>query len=162
MKNLIALLLSALTTVLAHGAAIPQTPAPTLAITRAVLFVLVAAVATGCATASRVATPASAPASAPGWTETGVASWYGIPFHGRRTASGEIYDMRELTAAHPKLPFGTRVRVHNLDNDKRVDVRINDRGPFAKQRIIDVSRRAAESLDMVGPGTARVRITVVR
>lgn len=69
--------------------------------------------------------------------------------------------MNQLTAAHPTLPFGTRVRVHNLDNGRDVEVRINDRGPFVKQRIIDVSRRAAETLGMIGPGTARVRVTVI-
>lgn len=129
-------------------------------VTRLAAITASAALFTACASASRVSNPV--PASEPGWSETGVASWYGLPYHGRRTASGEIYDMRDLTAAHPRLPFGTRVRVHNLDNDKRVDVRINDRGPFAKQRIIDLSRRAAESIEMVGPGTAKVRITVIR
>jgi rare lipoprotein A len=122
-------------------------------------LLVVATLAAGCASTPR---PAPASGSAPrGWTETGVASWYGQPFHGRRTASGETYDMRRLTAAHPTLPFGTRVRVRNLDNGKEVEVRINDRGPFLKQRIIDLSRRSAESIDMIGPGTARVRITVV-
>jgi rare lipoprotein A len=116
--------------------------------------------AAGCASASRGS--ARTMAGPAGWSQTGVASWYGEPFHGRRTASGETYDMRQLTAAHPSLPFGTHVRVHNLDTGRDVDVRINDRGPFAKQRIIDVSRRAAEQIGMIGPGTARVRITVIR
>jgi len=93
--------------------------------------------------------------------ETGVASWYGEPFHGRPTSSGEIYDMNDLTCAHPSLPFGTRLRVQNLDNGRTATVRINDRGPFAKERIVDVSKRAAEELGMIGPGTARVRITVL-
>lgn len=96
-----------------------------------------------------------------GWTQTGVASWYGDPFHGRRTASGEVYDMDGLTAAHQTLPFGTRVRVENLDNGKTITVRINDRGPFVKSRILDVSRRAARQLGLIVPGTARVRITVL-
>jgi rare lipoprotein A len=96
------------------------------------------------------------------WTQEGVASWYGEPFHGRTTASGETYDMEAATAAHPTLPFGTRVRVENLDNGRAFTVRINDRGPFAKERILDVSRRAARELGMLGPGTARVRITVIR
>jgi rare lipoprotein A len=69
--------------------------------------------------------------------------------------------MRQLTAAHPSLPFGTRVRVRNLNTGREVEVRINDRGPFTKSRIIDVSRRAAEAIDLIGPGTARVRVTVV-
>ncbi len=94
--------------------------------------------------------------------ERGVASWYGQPFHGRRTASGERYDMHELTAAHKTLPFGTVVEVHNLDNGRSVRVRINDRGPFVRGRIIDLSRAAARELDMVGPGTARVELLLVR
>ena len=112
-----------------------------------------------CATAHRLPAPDAVTKRA--WSETGVASWYGEPFHGRRTASGETYDMRQLTAAHPSLPFGTRVRVRNLDTGKEVEVRINDRGPFTKARIIDLSRRAAEAVDLIGPGTARVRVTVV-
>lgn len=90
--------------------------------------------------------------------ETGVASWYGPDFHGRQTANGEKYDMNGLTAAHRTLPFNTHVLVENLDNGKTVEVRINDRGPFAKDRIIDLSRGAAELVEMIGPGTARVRI----
>ena len=97
----------------------------------------------------------------PGWQEEGVASWYGEPFHGRRTASGERYDMEALTAAHRTLPFGTRVRVQNLDNLRQVELRVNDRGPFVRGRIIDVSRRGARELGLLGPGTARVRIVVV-
>ena len=95
------------------------------------------------------------------WTETGVASWYGEPFHGRNTASGEKYDMNDLTCAHPTLAFGTRLRVENLDNGRSITVRVNDRGPFKKERILDVSRKAAQELGMIGPGTARVRISVV-
>jgi rare lipoprotein A len=90
--------------------------------------------------------------------ETGEASWYGPDFHGRKTANGETYDMDGLTAAHRTLPFNTKVLVENLDNGKTVEVRINDRGPFAKDRIIDLSRGAARQVDMIGPGTARVRI----
>jgi rare lipoprotein A len=90
-----------------------------------------------------------------------LASWYGNPYHGRTTASGETYDMNEMTCAHPTLPFGTRLRVQNLDNGRSVTVRVNDRGPFVKDRILDVSRKAARELGMIGPGTARVRITVV-
>jgi len=99
---------------------------------------------------------------AAGWTQTGVASWYGDPFHGRRTASGEVYDMDELTAAHQTLPFGTVVDVLNLDNGMRVELRVTDRGPFAKNRILDVSRAGARALDMIGPGTANVRITIMK
>jgi len=94
-------------------------------------------------------------------TETGLASWYGGEFHGRRTASGERFDTHELTAAHRTLPFGTLVEVHNLDNDRRVQVRINDRGPFVRRRVIDLSYTAAQELGMIGPGTARVELTVL-
>lgn len=90
--------------------------------------------------------------------ERGVASWYGTKFHGRRTASGERYDMHELTAAHPSLPFGTRVAVRNTRTGREVVVRINDRGPFSKNRIIDLSYEAAKKIDVVGPGTARVEL----
>ncbi len=90
-----------------------------------------------------------------------MASWYGDPYHGRRAANGEIYDMERLTAAHRTLPFGTRVRVDNLDNETSVEVRINDRGPFVDGRIIDVSRAAARALRMIGPGTARVRVEIL-
>jgi len=93
--------------------------------------------------------------------ETGVASWYGHPYHGRAAANGEIYDMEKLTAAHRTLPFGTWVRVTNLTNDKSVEVRIIDRGPFAGGRIIDLSHAAAEAIEMAGPGIARVRLDIV-
>jgi peptidoglycan lytic transglycosylase len=94
----------------------------------------------------------------PGWSERGYASWYGPQFHGRRTANGEVYDMNAMTAAHRELPFGTVVEVRNLDNGRRVQVRINDRGPFVRGRIIDLSRAAAEAIDMIGSGTARVEL----
>jgi rare lipoprotein A len=97
----------------------------------------------------------------PGWEQTGLASWYGAPFHGRITASGERYDQEGMTAAHKFLPFGTWVRVENLENDRTIRVRITDRGPFVEGRIIDLSRAAARDLDLIGPGTGRVRITVV-
>ncbi|GAA6143059.1 septal ring lytic transglycosylase RlpA family protein [Hydrogenophaga sp. 5NK40-0174] len=90
--------------------------------------------------------------------EEGMASFYGRKFHGRRTASGERFDMHDLTAAHPSLPFGSRVRVRNVRNGEEVVVRINDRGPFKKGRVIDVSRAAAEALGMVGRGLARVQL----
>lgn len=151
-------------------------------------FLLVAS--SGCAVVSRPMPPISPPASAgsggvvadrtpsasgvrpvilpediagfsPGWTEEGVASWYGTPFHGRATASGEIYDMQALTAAHQTLPFGTLIDILNLDSGERVQLRVNDRGPFVGNRILDVSRRGAEALAMVGPGTARVRIEIL-
>ena len=90
--------------------------------------------------------------------EEGRASWYGPNFHGNLTANGERFDMRKLTAAHRTLPFNTVLKVKNLDNGKEVMVRINDRGPFAKNRIIDLSRRAATKIDMIGTGTARVAL----
>jgi len=96
------------------------------------------------------------------WSEEGEASWYGPGFHGKRTASGEVYDMEDMTAAHRRLPFGTLVRVENRDNGRRAVVRINDRGPFAHGRIIDLSRAAARQIGMLGSGTARVRIVVVQ
>jgi rare lipoprotein A len=108
----------------------------------------------------RIKLPPPTPARM-GWTERGLASWYGHPYHGRRTSNGEVYDMNKLTAAHKSLPFNTWVRVTNLDNKERVEVRINDRGPFIKGRIIDLSREGAKQIEMIGPGTARVRIRVV-
>jgi rare lipoprotein A len=96
-----------------------------------------------------------------GSTETGVASWYGHPYHGRRAANGEIYDMEKMTAAHRTLPFGTWVRVKNLDNNQTVDVRITDRGPFVGGRILDLSHAAAVSIAIIGPGIAKVKITVI-
>lgn len=91
----------------------------------------------------------------------GVASWYGPGFNGKHTASGEIYDQEDLTAACRTLPLGTRVLVTNLQNGRRVEVRINDRGPFAKGRKIDLSHAAASALGIINPGTARVRIDVI-
>ncbi len=102
------------------------------------------------------------PRENPGYNVVGMASWYGRPFHGRKTASGQIYDMNALTAAHPTLPIGTQVRVTNLTNHKSVVLTVNDRGPFAKGRIIDVSRRAAERLGFRRAGTARVRVEVIQ
>jgi len=96
-----------------------------------------------------------------GGVETGKASWYGPGFHGKRTANGEVYDMDAMTAAHKKLPFGTEVRVVNLDNGRSTEVRINDRGPFVRGRIIDLSRAGADAIGMLGPGTARVRVEIL-
>jgi len=94
-------------------------------------------------------------------TETGNASWYGDPYHGRRAASGEIYDMEQFTAAHRTLPFQTWVEVTNLSNGRQVAVRINDRGPFVDGRIIDLSLAAARAVDMVRAGVAPVRLRIV-
>jgi rare lipoprotein A len=101
------------------------------------------------------------PPPRPGDTQTGIASWYGEPYHGRRAANGEIYDMNGFTAAHRTWPFETMVRVTNLANQREVDVRITDRGPFVDGRIIDLSRAAAQRIELIGPGTARVRLQVL-
>jgi len=93
------------------------------------------------------------------YDETGIASWYGPDFYGKSTANGEMYDGNALTAAHKTLPMPVNVRVTNLDNGKSLVVRVNDRGPYARGRIIDLSRHAAELLDVVQTGTARVRVT---
>jgi rare lipoprotein A len=94
-------------------------------------------------------------------SQVGIASWYGPGFHGKATASGIVYDQNEFTAAHQTLPLGTRVLVTNMENGSTTEVTINDRGPFAKDRIIDLSRAGAETIGMIGPGTALVRIDVV-
>src|SRR3989442_10501037 len=96
-----------------------------------------------------------------GYEETGLASWYGNPFHGRRTASGEVYDMGEMTAAHRTLPFNTWLIVENLDNRRTVEVRVNDRGPFAGSRILDLSYGAARLLGATGPGVIPIRLRVI-
>jgi len=96
-----------------------------------------------------------------GWEEEGLASWYGPGFHGQKTSCGETYDMNSLTAAHKVLPMQTRIRVQNLENGQAVDLRVNDRGPFVAGRIVDLSLAGAKSLGVVGPGTARVRLTVL-
>ncbi|NOZ62072.1 MAG: septal ring lytic transglycosylase RlpA family protein [Calditrichaeota bacterium] len=95
-------------------------------------------------------------------TQQGKASYYADSFKGNKTANGEIYDPKKFTAAHRTLPFGTRVRVTNLFNDKSVVVRINDRGPFIKSRIIDLSRAAAEQLGIIDSGVAEVLIEVLK
>ena len=107
--------------------------------------------------------PPPAPPTAPSTArilqgEEGIASWYGEPFHGRRTANGEVYNMYAISAAHKTLPFGTEVMVHNLRNGQRVQVRINDRGPFIQGRIIDLSHAAAQAIDMSGIAPVRLQI----
>lgn len=116
-----------------------------------------AALGWGCA---RTAAPSLAPA-AEGVFETGVASWYGPGFQGRPTSSRETYDMEAMTAAHRSLPFQTQVLVTNLENGLSAKVRINDRGPFVDNRIIDLSLAAARRLAIVGPGTARVSLRIL-
>lgn len=97
-------------------------------------------------------------AHASGYSEVGIASWYGADFHGRRTSSGEVYDMHAATAAHKLLPLGTVVRVTHLGNGRQAVARINDRGPFVDGRVIDLSLALARELDMTQEGTARVRV----
>jgi rare lipoprotein A len=100
-------------------------------------------------------------AHAHGFRQVGIASWYGDEFHGRRTSNGEIYDMHAISAAHKTLPFNTVVSVHNLGNGRKLDVRINDRGPFVRGRIIDLSYAAAKHLGIVDAGTAKVEIVAL-
>lgn len=102
------------------------------------------------------------PAEDPNYSETGLASWYGEPFHGRKTANGAVYDMNQLTAAHKTLPMPTDVRVTNLENGRSLVVTVNDRGPFVHGRIIDLSRRSAQLLGVIRNGTAKVRVEVVK
>jgi len=96
-----------------------------------------------------------------GFTQKGIASWYGEDFHGKKTSSGEIYDMYAESAAHKTLPLGTIVRVRNLDNNREMEIRINDRGPFVTGRVIDLSYACASRLGVVGPGTAPVEVVAV-
>ena len=99
--------------------------------------------------------------SAYGYVENGIASWYGPQFHGKKTSNGETYDMNGLTAAHKVLPMNTHVLVKNLDCGKEIVLRVNDRGPFVSDRIIDLSFGAAKALGVYGPGTARVQVTAL-
>ncbi len=94
--------------------------------------------------------------------QRGMASWYGPKFHGKPTASGEIYDMNQLSAAHRELPLGTMIHVKNLDNGRQIEVRVNDRGPYVRGRVLDLSLGAARKLGMVDVGLARVEIRVLR
>jgi rare lipoprotein A len=132
----------------------------------AALFAFVLApslsLSTGCARKTSAHAPPSVKPARIGETQTGIASWYGAPYNGRRSANGEIYDMEKLTAAHRSFPFDTWVEVTNLSNNKRVDVRITDRGPFISGRIIDLSLAAARDIDLVAAGIVRVRIKVIK
>lgn len=96
------------------------------------------------------------------YDKTGIASWYGDYFHGRLTANGEYFDMHSLSAAHTTLPLPSYVKVTNLENMKSVTVRVNDRGPYIENRIIDLSRKAAEEIDMLNEGTAKVRVQYIK
>jgi rare lipoprotein A len=117
--------------------------------------VLTVALALGAAACARL------PYAPKSVVEIGIASWYGQEFHGRPTSSREVFDMNDMTAAHRTLPFGTHVMVTDLANDRSVVVRVNDRGPFVRGRIIDLSYAAARVLGIVGPGTARVRLEIL-
>ena len=110
---------------------------------------------------SKAALPPAPPPKEAVRVQEGIASWYGPGFHGQPTSSGETYDMYQMTAAHQTLPLGTRVLVTNLENSGTVEVVINDRGPFVKDRVIDLSYSAARVLGMVGPGTSRVRVEIL-
>ena len=127
---------------------------------RGAALLLAGALVAGCAHRPRYRFP---PAFAPpvGFVEEGVASWYGPGYHGNRTSNGEVYDQEALTAAHATFVFGTRVKVTLLSTHRSVVVRINDRFPNHKGRIIDVSRAAARTIGLIGPGTGRVRLEVV-
>jgi rare lipoprotein A len=128
------------------------------------LFLASLSILIGCSVPVTTTAPPAPPvekASKPGPSQTGFASWYGPGFHGKLTASGRAYDQHDLTAAHRTLPLGTRVRVTNLSSGKSTEVTITDRGPFAKDRIIDLSYTAAQELGMIEKGTARVRLEVL-
>lgn len=118
----------------------------------------------GCAStpSARSTHPQSVAGTADLRPSVGIASYYGKKYHGRKTASGETYNMHALTAAHRTMPFGTQVKVTNLANDRSVVVRINDRGPFVKGRVVDVSLEAARRLQIIGAGTARVLLEPVK
>lgn len=115
----------------------------------------------GCATAKRPSAPDTG-GPEPGTRIDGLASWYGQRHHGLKTASGEIFDKNKLTAAHRTLPFGTRLRVTNVENGKSVVVRVNDRGPHVAGRVLDLSYGAAQALGMTSAGLARVEAIVLR
>jgi rare lipoprotein A len=129
------------------------------------IVVLAVIFVSGCAHHTRANVPAQTSRNVKpariGTTQVGIASWYGYPYNGRRTASGETYDMEQLTAAHRTLPFNTWLEVTNLSNGKRVDVKVNDRGPFVDGRVIDLSLHAAREIDIVRQGTAKVRLKVI-
>ena len=122
---------------------------------------LLLALLAGCSTAVVTTPPTPAEPPAAGNEEVGYASWYGAQHQGKRTASGEVYDMNQLTAAHRTLPFGTRLLVTNRDTSQSAEVRVNDRGPFVKGRILDVSYAAARQLGAVGAGIFPVRLRVI-
>lgn len=144
-------------------------PGPALALIKALLVVFLLMTVGGCGFLSNRSGKSYVidgkryhiMATANGYKQKGVASWYGEPFHGRKTASGEVYDMYRVTAAHKTLPLHTWVEVKNLENNKKLVVRINDRGPFVDGRIIDLSRKAAEEMGMLNAGVAKVYVRAI-
>ncbi len=137
-----------------------MSPFPFIPVRLACLLLLIVWEVSGCA--GRPPRYAASPADYPvGYVERGYASWYGPGFYGNKTASGEVYDGHQFTAAHKTLPLGALVQVRSLTNERQVSVRINDRGPFVRGRIIDLSSAAAQALAMVGRGTDRVELRVV-
>lgn len=137
------------------------TSSPPGRLLRTALAAAILIILSGCASTPDLP-PEEVSALVPRGDLRGVASWYGNPYHGRKTSNGEIYNMHGATAAHRTLPFNSRVRVERLDNGNFVDVRINDRGPFVKGRVIDLSRGAADQLSMLSKGVARVRLIPLR
>lgn len=129
-------------------------------ITLAILLVVLLLIASSCGVIRRSSPPELSGSGR--IIGNGIASWYGPNFHGKLTANGERYNMNDYTAAHKTLPFNTMVRVDNVENGKSVVVRINDRGPYIDNRIIDLSRKAAREIDMIGSGTVSVRLSVMR
>jgi rare lipoprotein A len=131
--------------------------------TAVIPLVLLSLLAIGCASSPRFVVKETPEVTMPGssFVQDGIASYYAEEFHGRKTSNGETFDMNALTAAHQTLPFGTLVRVINKTTGTSVVVRINDRGPFLKDRIIDLSRAAAEKIGMIGPGTAEVHLEIL-
>jgi len=123
------------------------------------LFLLGSFLASGCA-GHRPSLSYAHPASQ-SHVEEGLASWYGPGFHGHKTANGERFNQKAMTCAHRNLPFGSKVKVTNLDNDKSVVVTVNDRGPFVRSRIVDLSKGAAQEIDLIRTGTAAVRVEIV-
>jgi rare lipoprotein A len=128
---------------------------------RWLVFLLVASLAGTLAACSGAPKPIYFPGYPVGFVERGVASWYGPGFHGNRTANGERYDMHQLTAAHRTLPFGSIAVVRSMNTGRQVTVRINDRGPFAKERVLDLSLAGARALEMTGAGTHQIELRVV-
>lgn len=124
------------------------------------IFLLPSFLVSGCGTSSSIR-HVPAPGYPVGYVERGAASWYGPGFHGRKTANGEIFDTHQLTAAHRTLPLGSVVQIKSMTSGRTVTVRVNDRGPFAKNRILDLSEAGAQALGMIGHGTDQVEIRVV-